>query len=60
MREDGMMEAVKATFALGMKIAPMMAQYAKGLYDEGVRAGLTPAQAWELAMHGIKNTQVSA
>ena len=40
-------------------VAPYSAKLAKLYYNEGIKAGLTEAQAWEFAMHGIKSTSAN-
>ena len=40
-------------------VGPLSAKIVKGYYDDGIKAGLSEDQAWEFAMHGLKNTSAT-
>lgn len=57
--DERILESVSEVVRLGKLVAPKIAHLAKAVYDDGIAAGLTPEQAWDLAMHALKTTSAS-
>jgi hypothetical protein len=59
MTDEKIRLAMESLMETAKIVGPMSAKIVKGYYDDGIRAGLTQEQAWEFAMHGLKNTSAT-